>query len=115
MRTLVYCRTQFEGFHRWPDAPAEVEFLRTRHRHLFHVRLEVEVTHANRQVEFILLKRALNSAIASLTAQGKTETWSCEQWANTLCSMMDAVTCDVSEDNENGAIVMKGGTHVDTH
>jgi len=104
----VMCRTQFEGFHCWPDAPDEVEFLRTRHRHMFHVELHVPVTHADRDVEFILLKRALEAELASWGAEQGVG--SCEmmakriiRWAVEHTGQMGTYFCDVTEDGENGA------------
>jgi len=47
------------GFHAWPDAPADVEHLRARHRHLFTLRVECAVRHSERDVEFHRLQRAV--------------------------------------------------------
>lgn len=102
----VFCTTQFEGFHRWPDAPDEVAFLRERHRHIFHVRLEVEVNHDDRNIEFILLKRRLDEHIAGNLRRVNTSTWSCETWARDIAEAFDAVRVEVSEDGENGSVYM---------
>jgi hypothetical protein len=112
VKITVYATTRFEGFHRWPDAPAEVAFLRDRHRHEFHVKAYRTVTHDNRDIEFILLKRHIAQVI-SLTQSDAyckandvdIETWSCEQWAHHLLEVCDLSKCEVSEDSENGAIV----------
>jgi hypothetical protein len=40
-----------EGFHHWPDAPPHRAYLAARHRHLFHVKVVVEVSHADREIE----------------------------------------------------------------
>jgi hypothetical protein len=103
----VFVTTQFEGFHCWPDAPDEVAFLRDRHRHIFHVRMEWPVMHDDREFEFILLKRNLDQCIAGLLFDREyTRTWSCEQWARELIAMNPpASSCEVSEDGENGARV----------
>lgn len=81
-------------------------FLRQRHRHLFHVRGELPVGHADRHVEFILLKRRLDAAIAEAKTlrREEVETWSCETWAAHLVAAMGFSKCEVSEDGENGAI-----------
>ena len=107
MKIKVFVRTTFEGFHRWPDAPDEVAFLRYRHRHLFHVRGELPVGHADRDTEFILLKRELDTVIAETKGREgeNVETWSCETWAAHLAAVMGFIKCEVSEDGENGAIV----------
>ena len=57
----IFVTFQKEGLHRWPDAinfPG-VEFLANEHRHMFHFRVEMEVFHDDREVEFILFKREL--------------------------------------------------------
>lgn len=105
----VYCRTRFEGFHKWPDAPDEVAFLRDRHRHEFHVELTVSVDHDNRDVEFILLKRELDEFIQATLLDGR-DTLSCEQMGVEIADHFSdvygpGVTVDVSEDGENGAVV----------
>lgn len=105
---IVYATTSFEGFHKWPDAPDEVAFLRELHRHRFHVRVEVKVQHDDRQVEFILLQREVDRVIRFLQATKDVSCWSCERWARELFAELPLWRCEVSEDGENGAIVMRG-------
>lgn len=59
-RQQVFCTTRFIGFHFWKDAPNSVAFLRDPHRHEFHVKVTVVVSHSDRAVEFITLKRAVD-------------------------------------------------------
>jgi len=105
MKASVFVRTSFEGFHRWPDAPAEVDFLRRRHRHVFHVKAEWRVSHDDRDIEFILAKRRLDDAIAVHRLDEDRSTWSCESWARWIIEALGAARVEVSEDGENGAIV----------
>ncbi len=108
MKITVFCTTQFEGFHCWPQAPEPVDFLRSLHRHMFHVRAEKVVNHGDREVEFILLKASLNSQIHELKkeqAKLPLPTWSCETWAIKLLERLKLSKCEVSEDGENGAVV----------
>lgn len=105
--TNVFCTTRFEGFHRWPDAPPEVAFLAVRHRHVFHVRVEVAVEHNDRDVEFIMLKRAVEQWIETRRLTDAVANWSCERWADELLQAFDAERVEVSEDGENGAIVTR--------
>jgi hypothetical protein len=100
----VYIKTQFEGFHRWPEAPAEVKFLRDLHRHIFQVKLAVPVTHSERDVEFILFKRKVDEFISKTLNELNTDAWSCEKWCEILMEEFKASSVDVSEDGENGAI-----------
>lgn len=108
MQTLIVWVTDcFEAWHRWSTAPDDVAFLRNYHRHLFHVRLGVEVGHGDREVEFFQLKRQLATHL--------TETWagryfeaSCEMIAQELLDKFTAAYVEVSEDGENGAAVVRG-------
>ena len=102
----VFCTLEFEGFHSWPEAPEEVGFLRHPHRHMFQVRAEVEVTHDDRDVEFILLKRRIEQKIQKKLEEGaEVSTWSCEMWAKWILREFDCYRVEVSEDGENGAVV----------
>lgn len=105
MTIRVWATTTFEGFHRWPEAPEAVGYLRSRHRHRFHVRAEVEVTHEGRAVEFHQLAHRLEAQVGTVMRECDTETWSCERWAMTLLARLDLVRCEVSEDGEHGATV----------
>lgn len=104
MKTIVWVTEQFVGFHRWKDAPDEVAFLREWHRHIFHVRLAVEVGHNNREVEFFLLKRQLGKFLQG-SFNNKQFEYSCEQIAEMICDSFNAYSVEVSEDGENGATV----------
>lgn len=103
----VVAQTRFEGFHSWPDAPEEVEFLRNRHRHEFHVRAEKIVSHDNREVEFILLKQEIDATIEEGQEICAAEHWSCEQWAKHLLDTLKLDKVEVFEDGENGAVVTR--------
>lgn len=105
MKVRVFATTRFEGFHRWPAAPEEVAFLRDLHRHVFHVRVEVEVQHDDRDVEFILLGRRVKGEVQAILATQDTSCWSCERWARELVQRLDLCRCEVSEDGENGSVV----------
>lgn len=110
----VYCQTRFIGFHRWPDAPEEVKFLRDMHRHEFHVKATVKVKHDNRDVEFITLKDAIDQFMRPLNPRQTVmhyQTKSCEMIAKEIIEGLenasyDVYSVEVSEDGENGAIVV---------
>jgi len=101
---IVYIQTQFEGFHRWVDAPIDVAFLRNTHRHIFHVEVGVAVKGSNREVEFFLFKRKVDAFIKEKW-EGQFFESSCEMIAEELLHTFDAEWVDVSEDKENGAFV----------
>jgi len=104
----IYVTFRFEGYHRWPEAPDEVAFLRDLHRHVFHVRADIEVFHDDRDIEFILEKRRLQK----LFDEGQNSDYrSCEMLGEEI--VVDIlgehgsrlITVEVSEDGENGAVV----------
>lgn len=111
----IFITTQFEGFHRWKDAPESVGFLRDIHRHIFHVKVTASVTHAERDIEFILFKREVEEIIQRIQADEDTSQplsdWSCETWAKAILTALrdrgynNKMTCEISEDGENGAVV----------
>ena len=112
----IFVTTQFEGFHRWKDAPDAVAFLRDIHRHVFHVKITASVSHAERDIEFILFKREVNEIIQKIIdgerhTDQPIEDWSCETWSKEILTTLqergynNRMTCEFSEDGENGAIV----------
>ena len=104
MKTVVWVSTLFEGFHRWKDAPNDVAFLRSFHRHVFDVKLGIEVGDDNREVEFFQLKKKVDEYI-NKTFEGQQFEFSCEQIAKLLLTRFSASFVEVSEDGENGATV----------
>ena len=103
----IWVTFQKEGIHKYPDAPEGVEFLRHPHRHMFHFRVELEVFHDDRDVEFILFKRELEALYTGGTLQ--LDYKSCEMMADDLAEYIVAkypnrhLVIEVSEDGENGA------------
>jgi hypothetical protein len=105
MRQFVVVTLQFEGLHYWPKAPTEVGFLRSPHRHVFHIKCWKEVTHGDREIEIITLKQTITGGLNSLFPGGNMLTNSCEQLAATLIRGYGLHACEVLEDGENGAYV----------
>jgi len=104
---FIWVTFQKEGIHCYPDAPAGVEFLKHPHRHMFHFKVELEVFHDDRDVEFILLKRELENLYAEGTLQ--LDYRSCEMMCEDLADYIMVnypgrkIVLTVSEDGENGA------------
>lgn len=105
----VWVTFEREGIHCYPDAPKGVEFLKHPHRHIFHFRVEVQVHHNERDIEFILLKRELEGLYDKGTLELNSK--SCETMAMELGEYMlnnypgRHLAIDVNEDEENGATV----------
>jgi hypothetical protein len=102
VKSAVIVKFEFEGIHHWPECPLEdVAFLRDKHRHIFHVEAAKQVTHHDREVEIIRLKRELQSDIREQGIDlGRR---SCEDLAYYLLTKYGLLYCKVLEDNENGA------------
>ena len=95
-------------FHKYPDAPDEVNFLRDRHRHIFKFKVWIEVQHDNRDVEFFMFKKDVNAFIEQLnTLLGINK--SCEMISDYLHNQIKEkyhdrkIKISVSEDGENGS------------
>lgn len=115
----VFCTLQIEGTHNWPSCPFdEVAYLRDPHRHVFHIKAHKPVFHDDRDVEFIMLKHKIQKFLIGKYWSGYTPreefsgtavcefgSMSCEMIAQELIEVFDLSRCEVSEDNENGAIV----------
>jgi hypothetical protein len=106
-RKSIWVTFQKEGIHHYPDAPEGVEFLKHPHRHIFHFKVDIEVFHDDRDIEFILFKRELESLYTDGTLQ--LDHKSCEMLADDLATYIQEkypnrdLKIDVSEDGENGA------------
>lgn len=62
VKRYIKVRTQFEGFHLYPNAgeiDPRIAFLEQRHRHTFKVEVKIQVDHSDRELEFFLVKWAL--------------------------------------------------------
>lgn len=112
MQSAVFCRTSFEGIHCWPEAPLETYYLRSPHRHIFHVEVEVDVKEDDREIEFINLKHNVDRYIQQTIVSGELNDMgrtSCEEVAKKLADWLYHIypnrDCyiEVNEDGENGA------------
>lgn len=109
MKKTIIIQTRFEARHSWPDCPYDsVAFLRYPHRHEFWVIVELLVSHNNRDVEFIIAKRALNLFIAEKYKGLNLGTKSCEDIAEEILTAFETYySVTVMEDGENGAKISK--------
>lgn len=113
MKRVVYVTARVAGFHNWPEAPAEVGYLASQHRHVFHVRVEWKVDHDERQVEFHIALGWLWDALTCLYGSRRPiyfQARSCETIAIEIGKQLQLAgplpfAVEVSEDGENGARV----------
>ena len=117
VKTSIFVTTQKIGYHAWFAAPAEVDFLRNVHRHIFYIKVWIELLeHNDREIEFFMFKRLLNTAVSRVwdkTGLGSPKNkagYSCEMLADNLYFHIQkeypnrTITIEVNEDNENGAV-----------
>ena len=116
---MIWVTFRKEGIHKYPAAltdPAlatgdefDVSFLGHPHRHIFHFRVWINVTHNDRDIEFIQFKRWLEKLYneSTLTLDYK----SCEMMSDELHAQIIAkypnreVWIEISEDGENGSFI----------
>jgi hypothetical protein len=119
-KTFIYAQLDKEGYHNFPEASFLKEFstgdyydvnhLSLNHMHYFHIKVWVEVSHTNRQVEFIQLRRWLNKEYFASEPINFGNN-SCEMIAHDLINALTEkypgceLKVDISEDNINGALV----------
>lgn len=104
---FIYVTTQREGVHCYPNAPNEVSFLRHPHRHLFYIKVWIEVFHDDREIEFFIFKSFIQRIVRDMSI----DQHSCEQIATSIYKEIvktyknRQIKIDVSEDNENGVLL----------
>lgn len=82
-KTYIKVRTDFEGFHFYPNAGTidpRIKFLENEHRHIFKVEVKISVTHLDRELEFFLVKWDLQNFLKD----GKMNHKSCEMIATDI-------------------------------
>ena len=110
VKKSIWVTFQKEGIHKYPDAPDEVEFLRYPHRHIFKFKVQIDVEHDDRDIEFFIFKRWLESLYQGNILQ--LDYKSCEMISDDLYLQINNkypnrfVVIDVSEDGENGCQVV---------
>ena len=116
---MIWVTFNKEGMHKYPAAltdPAlatgdeyDVSFLGYPHRHIFHFKVCIGVTHDDRDIEFIQFKRWLLNLYkdATLSLDYK----SCEMMSGDLYDAISTkypgreIWIEVSEDGENGSFI----------
>ena len=118
---MIWVTFRKEGIHKYPAAATDpslatgdeydVSFLANPHRHIFHFRVWLSVTHNDRDVEFIQFKRWLEKLYSSNEGVLSLDYKSCEMMSDDLYAQIQAkypdreVWIEVSEDGENGSFI----------
>jgi hypothetical protein len=111
MKRSIVVKIDVEALHQWADCDLpQVKYLKYLHRHTFQALCEVEVTHGNRDIEFIDFKHKIQNYIQQKyysTTYGCCNfgTMSCEHIAEELLTQFSLRKCSVSEDGEFWGIV----------
>ena len=116
---MIWVTFRKEGIHKYPAALTDpnlatgdeydVSFLGYPHRHIFHFKVWIGVTHDDRDIEFIQFKRWLEKLYAEGTLQ--LDYKSCEMMSGDLYDSISnkypgrEVWIEVSEDGENGSFI----------
>ena len=116
---MIWVTFRKEGIHKYPAALTDeslktnewddVSFLGYPHRHIFHFKVWINVTHNDRDIEFIQFKRWLERLYegGALTLDYK----SCEMMSDELYDAIHGrypdreVWIEISEDGENGSFI----------
>ena len=117
LNSQIWVTFQKEGIHKYPAALNDpklatgdwddVSFLGYPHRHIFHFRVDIDVFHDDREIEFIQFKRWMERLYADGTIQ--LDYKSCEMMAEELAEHIHKrfpnrnFSISISEDGENGA------------
>ena len=116
---MIWVTFRKEGIHKYPAAATDptlatgdeydVSFLANEHRHIFHFRVWIGVTHNDRDIEFIQFKRWLEKLYSDAILQ--LDYKSCEMMSDDLHDVISKkypgreIWIEVSEDGENGSFI----------
>jgi hypothetical protein len=118
---MIWVTFRKEGIHKYPAAATDpnlatgdeydVSFLANPHRHIFHFRVWLSVTHNDRDVEFIQFKRWLEKLYSSNEGVLSLDYKSCEMMSDDLYAQISQkypdreVWIEIAEDGENGSFI----------
>lgn len=121
-KQYIWVTFRKEGIHSYPAAATDpnlatggwddVSFLAHPHRHMFHFRVEIEIFHDDRDIEFIQFKRELENLYSNGTLLLNHK--SCEMISDDLYQYISNrwpgrdVTIEIAEDGENGSRIFYG-------
>ena len=112
-KKFIKVRMNIEGLHHWPDCNTpQVSYLAHLHRHTFQIECKLEVTHGNRDIEFIELKHKIETHILNKWYDSTYDccnfkAMSCEDIAEAILIRFNLLECSVSEDGEFWGITVK--------
>ena len=121
IKKKIWITFRKEGIHCYPAAATDpnlatgdeydVSFLGHPHRHIFHFRVWISVTHNDRDIEFIQFKRWLEGLYSGAQAVMSLDYKSCEMMSDELYDTIKQkypdreIWIEISEDGENGSFI----------
>jgi hypothetical protein len=109
MKTTVITQFEIAGFHHYPNAPEQVNFLSFNHRHIFVIKCGYQVSVLNREKEiFICMDEVKSYLIEAYGYPCQFDAMSCEMIASEIMEFgkIDGmVWCSVWEEETGGAKV----------
>lgn len=111
LKTEIITYNEVEGLHQWATAP-QGNYLKNQHRHVFVIRCWFEVSHSDRDIEFINKQREIQKALHWRFYENNLEMFnfgemSCEMIAQWLIEEIGCTRAVVLEDRFGGADVSK--------
>lgn len=110
MNRYILTYNTIEGYHRYADAPTHLNYLFSRHRHIFIIRCRFRVSHNNRELEINEQQTKIRKYLEGKYAiDGACEfgSMSCEDIAEELIVSLSAEEVTVLEDNYGGATLSR--------
>ena len=109
MKAEVIIQFEIEGYHHYPNAPKQVNFLANNHRHTFSVKAGYLVNDLNREKEIFIERDYIKEyLIESFGSPCDFENMSCEMIAKEILEYAATdgmIWCEVWEENTGGARV----------
>jgi len=109
MKKTVITKFEIDGFHHYPNAPKEVDFLSYNHRHTFKIKCGYQVEDLNREKEIFIYRNKVNKFLFNKYGMPcEFENMSCEMIAKEILEQYkkdDMIFCEVWEEETGGARV----------
>lgn len=107
MKSTVIVQFDVEGFHHYPNAPEQVNFLSHNHRHIFKVKAGYQVSDLNREKEIFICRDELKSYLSeAYGVPAQFQNMSCEMIAKEILTFAEEdgmIWCEVWEESTGGA------------
>jgi len=109
MKKYIITKNHIEGFHRYPEAKNDIEFLSSPHRHIFFIDCCFQIQHNNREIEIFQQQKIIeNTLYKKFGAPCQFDTMSCEDICEFLMNSFDNLSqVIVKEDNQGGACIQR--------